>query len=996
MNLKKVKLNQLALIVLVLVTSCVLVPQSFGLHYLVSAINRHVWLKQIPALSYNFMLLFIPMAFGVVYGDRKRDFGESLKIWLIGLITLILFYLLFYFINPTDFTAWSTFGALFPIIASTSALFTGLVFSTFFEPLIFDLFSRINNKQKLQILLSLTILIFITSAGFSKEICYSVFGIYLILPFAWGMFLRNIKISNKLLVISCIISIILIPIFVISANGFSSIVQFQTVGAIGLRTDWNPKILFDPTSPLLYFTAITGILLFQAILKKAKSRYLFPLISAIVIADAPIGATFWNKFGIFITSAHQLRRVLILAIFSMVAASFLIAYLIDKFIFPLTVFKNTENRLKGHDFSDLLQVINNFYSGLNKFLKKHKVSILTWIYFIALSFLTTILQSDYLYIQTSTAMTTNALTYLLGYQSFVFILSAIFIFALFAILYMITTRYWTANVITTVLVAGWAIANKIKLNLRDEPIYPSEFNEIVNWKSLLNMVGSKTVISCVIAIVILIAITIYLEIKHPIKFENLKHRFIWGILSILLFLTPLRFNHPGIIHNISIGFNNRPSFLNQKRDDQVNGPVLTLLNNIDLQIAVKPKGYSKADIDMIVKQYQKAAVQINKHRKNTLDKQTIMFNLSESFVDPKDFPTIEFKKGTNDPMAYIRSLMAQNTSGHMLSAGYGGGTANMEYESLTGFNMGNFETRLMPYTQVIPRFSYYPTIGSNFKYSSVIHPYVGTYYSRVEVYHKFKFNKFAYLGSKYNIVDQYKLGTSPYLSDKTAYDNALNQINSRKGGQFINLITMQNHMPYNNYYQNNQYINNVNGKLITDPTIKSSFENYTKGIEYTDEAMKSFISKIENINKPITMVFYGDHYPSVINQMALSTYPIKLHSTTYFIYSNKYAREHGSAAKINNSKFVSTTDFIAMMLEQTNSKVTPYQALLTEVHQDLPAITINYTGNKGLELIDQNGKQVKMSSLTKKQRKLLAAYQTIQYDMTAGKAYSLQAHDFYK
>src|SRR5699024_4547781 len=104
-------------------------------------------------------------------------------------------------------------------------------------------------------------------------------------------------------------------------------------------------------------------------------------------------------------------------------------------------------------------------------------------------------------------------------------------------------------------------------------------------------------------------------------------------------------------------------------------------------------------------------------------------------------------------------------SGHMLSAGYGGGTGNMEYESLTGFNMGIFSSAITPYTQVTSRYKFYPTIGMNFKYSSAIHPFTGTFYGRIDNYRRFKFNKFIYLGSKYKIYNQRKVGRNPYLSD---------------------------------------------------------------------------------------------------------------------------------------------------------------------------------------------------------------------------------------
>ena len=343
-------------------------------------------------------------------------------------------------------------------------------------------------------------------------------------------------------------------------------------------------------------------------------------------------------------------------------------------------------------------------------------------------------------------------------------------------------------------------------------------------------------------------------------------------------------------------------------------------------------------------------------------------------------------------------MKSRSTYGNMLSAGYGGGTANMEWETLTGLNMGMFKSTLTPYVQIVPNYDFYPTIGMNFDYKSAVHPFIGTYYSRQEDYHRFKFDKFIYVGSKYKIIDQKKLGKSGYNSDFTTYANGLKEINSRNGGQFINLISIQNHMPYNNWYPNNEYMGKISGELFKSPAVRDQMATYVKGTQYTDKAVEQFIKQIDKIQKPITLVFYGDHYPSIISQNYTAKYPVQMHSTRYFIYSNKYARQHGAKTRLPRraNNFVSSSDFIAMMLEQTDSKVTPYQALLTEVHKKLPAITINFKGDKGFELIGRQGQVIDPKYLTKKQQEILADYEAIQYDMTAGKAYGLKIKGFYK
>ncbi|MDO4903561.1 MAG: LTA synthase family protein [Limosilactobacillus sp.] len=410
----------------------------------------------------------------------------------------------------------------------------------------------------------------------------------------------------------------------------------------------------------------------------------------------------------------------------------------------------------------------------------------------------------------------------------------------------------------------------------------------------------------------------------------------------------------------------------------------------------EPENYSESSIEKISNKYQKVANNINAERKMNVSDQTVIFNLSESFIDPYMAPGVKIKG--HDPIPFIRSMQNRSTYGKMLSTGYGGDTANMEFQGLTGFTLGLMSIpTLVAYTQVVPYHPFFPTIGMNFKYKSAIHPFDGTFYSRIEDYQRFSFNKFAYFGSKYKIYDQKKIDDNPNDSDFTLYYNALHQIDSRKGGQFISLLSIQNHMPYNNWYKHNEYKGKVFGKYLDNDEVRTSFATYVKGTEYTDKAVKKFINHIDNIDKPITIVFYGDHYPGILNSDLIYKYPIRLHSTRYFIYSNKYAREHGAKTKLDtNYNYVNTSEFIPMMLEQTDSKVTAYQALLTEVHKKLPAITINYDGGKGFELIDhETGKKVDQKTLTPEQKELLHDYELVQYDMNVGKSYALKNTNFY-
>lgn len=317
--------------------------------------------------------------------------------------------------------------------------------------------------------------------------------------------------------------------------------------------------------------------------------------------------------------------------------------------------------------------------------------------------------------------------------------------------------------------------------------------------------------------------------------------------------------------------------------------------------------------------------------------------------------------------------------------------------------MALFNPTTIPNNQVVTEQAIAPNVGNLFTYDAAIHPYTGGYYNRPRVYAKYAFNKFAYLGSQYKIIDQSHFGSSPYLSDATAYANALAQLKTRpSSGQFLNLITIQNHMPYTtNWYPKRDY-------SLTGAPIGSSgslAQTFTQGISYTDKDVKAFKAAIDKLNKPIIWVFYGDHQPGFYS---LDTSVAK-YSTDYFIYANTYARKHGALTELKKQKYVSTDNFIAMALAQGRAKVNPYTALLTDVYEKLPALwqskqaipalSGNKTKAETKEAEDVNhttyfvtdkGQVIDDAKLTKQQKQLLDDYRLIQYDITSGNQYSLK------
>nr|WP_018371904.1 sulfatase-like hydrolase/transferase [Streptococcus massiliensis] len=165
-------------------------------------------------------------------------------------------------------------------------------------------------------------------------------------------------------------------------------------------------------------------------------------------------------------------------------------------------------------------------------------------------------------------------------------------------------------------------------------------------------------------------------------------------------------------------------------------------NQLAIPVMDEPKNYNATTIKKIEEKYKKLATKINAVRKENLENQTVIYLLSESFSDPT---RVEGITVSENPIPYIQEVKSKFTSGLMKFDGYGGGTANMEFQTLTGLPFYNLSPNVsVIYTEVFPQMKYIPTISDVYKSTNriAIHLASGSNYSRDYIYRSLKFNDF--------------------------------------------------------------------------------------------------------------------------------------------------------------------------------------------------------------------------------------------------------------
>ncbi len=601
--------------------------------------------------------------------------------------------------------------------------------------------------------------------------------------------------------------------------------------------------------------------------------------------------------------------------------------------------------------------------------------------------------------------------------NFVFVLNVILVALLYLMLLMLFNRFWTASIV--ILAVGIIVAaiEHFKVEIRYEAILPADLGFLgSNTGNMLTFIPAGAHVTILVALGAFAALlALILVLRHfdgrkgrMIRTDNLSlnltSRLILLLLPILVFaLYCIHVSTTDSLANkFSRALGDTPSMWDSVYDAQRNGPLVAFTRQLNPKIMDKPSNYSEETMKKVAARYQKETETINASRTNNLTDSTVVYVLSESFSDPSRVPGLKTNK---DSMPNIRKIKAGTTSGLMLSSGYGGGTANLEYMGLSGLSMANFDSSLSsPYQQLVPSQHWTPTINQMWgapANSLGYHPYESSMYSRATNYKKFGFSHFYTLTGPDVIKYQDKIDESPYVSDKSSYDSALEGIRSGKTNKFIQIITMQNHMPYHEWYENNDYTaESTTGTPLGDDE-QQSIETYQKGVEITDQATQEFLNELDALDKPVTVVFYGDHLPGIYSSASEDdNNSLALHLTDYFIWSNKASSSQGN--KASDAAYSSPNFFVAQAADHMNAKVSPYLAFLTEMHSKIAAMEPPVVNKiQGWDRIpegqniylDQNGNPMSTDDFDKETKQLLADYKLIQYDITAGKNY-LKDTDF--
>ena len=270
----------------------------------------------------------------------------------------------------------------------------------------------------------------------------------------------------------------------------------------------------------------------------------------------------------------------------------------------------------------------------------------------------------------------------------------------------------------------------------------------------------------------------------------------------------------------------------------------------------KPEDYSEETIDAINTLVDSASRTTSTVAGN---QPNIICVLLESFCDPYE---VNFLNMSEDPIPNFHNLEANYSTGYLTVPVVGAGTANTEFEILSGMSMQYFGTGEYPYKTILKQTDC-ESIASDLDKigygTHVVHNNTATFYSRNNAFSMMGFDSFT---SKelMNITQYTPNGNWP--TDDVLVQETVKAMNATEDqSDFVYTITVEGHGDYPSEKILEEPAITVTG--APDEASNNQWEYYVNMIHEVDDFIGDLITAVDRRGENTIIVFFGDHLPTM-------------------------------------------------------------------------------------------------------------------------------------
>ncbi|MEA5051535.1 MAG: LTA synthase family protein [Oscillospiraceae bacterium] len=542
--------------------------------------------------------------------------------------------------------------------------------------------------------------------------------------------------------------------------------------------------------------------------------------------------------------------------------------------------------------------------------------------------------------------------------------------------------------ILCLLSAAVGVANSSKLFYRGSPLLPGD---IFALKDALIMVGkgfpaeiSRSMAAIAAAVVLALVLIWPVRIPARLRGKTKKSRLLRSAAWVAVFVAA------AVAYTGLVVFNDDVTdALGYRRTDASsdrscrNTVYLEFFKALKATLPKVPDGYTQQNMEEL-------GEDIASHRQTgSSATPDIVVVLAESWARVDEYDVTY----DCDLFENYERLGRQGVTGLSVSPLFGGGTADMEFELLTGFTSN--DTQISSTAFVTYLYDGFPGIGNYLRRSGyrtvALHAYTSELYNRANAYPMLGFDKVCFSDT---FSDPELSGD--YISDKSCVEQIIRLYDEAAAGGdpvFIHALTMQNHVPIlADRYDPTEVVGCTSDTYSDEDLLVLA--QYGTLLKKTDEAIGELADYFSTLDRPVILVVMGDHQaPLGVKEAGedvdvLTRYGFydtydpatdfaEIHTTPYLVWTN-YDRS------LDGTTF-GTLVPNRVLVDALGAYDVARPAYFDYIYSEYNAMN----GATGNYVVDPDGKV--SFEMTPEQQAEYEQRQLIQYDLIFGKKYLMDS-----
>ncbi len=383
-----------------------------------------------------------------------------------------------------------------------------------------------------------------------------------------------------------------------------------------------------------------------------------------------------------------------------------------------------------------------------------------------------------------------------------------------------------------------------------EPLLPSDFGLIGQMTTLIrSYVGPSAVIAMVAGVLCVALMGFAIRLVVRAKFRARFRLAGCAGAAVLLLVAGIVPRASGAVLRSSLSRQTEDADLAQEYRDR--GFAVAFVSLAE-QRAMAGVAYTEASVHQVAAPLRSAT-----NVSTPAIKPDIVVILSESLWDATQLPGVKF---SSDPLPTLHTLQKEGADLRFLSSTFGGGTANPEFEVLTGFSVEFLREGRFPFVDPVLRRGQ-PSVARYFTsmgYRAVgFHNFTNSFWQRNHVYPRLGFREFNGTEEVFEGLRQ----SGGYVADAVLGERVMEKLQNADCPMFIMAITMQNHGPYRSD-RYDRFDVEVDAPTLSERQ-QQRLQVYTQGLYETDRMLGNLVESLRQRAKPTILVYFGDHLPSI-------------------------------------------------------------------------------------------------------------------------------------